>query len=67
MPNSPCFFEVLLEKSMLLYLLDYSYLFHGKSLVPPMYLDLSDEIGCLGLLGEVSAELMKICLYINKS
>lgn len=51
---------------MLLCLLNYSYLFHWKSSVPPMYLDLAEEIGCLGLLDGVSAELVKICLYTTK-
>lgn len=60
------FFKVWLEKSMLLCLLNYSYLFHWKSLVPPMYLDLAEEIGCLGLLDGVSAELVTICLYTTK-
>lgn len=31
-----------------------------------MYLDLAEEIGCLGLLDGVSAELVKICLYMTK-
>lgn len=60
------FFKVWLEKSMLLYLLNYSYLFHWKFLVPQMYLDLAEEIGCLGVLEGVSDDLVKIWLHMTE-
>lgn len=50
------FWSIYLEKSMLLCLLNYSYLFHWKSLVTPMYLDMTEEIKYLAHLNGVSAE-----------
>jgi len=45
---------------MLLCLLNHSYLFQWKSVVPPVYLNLAQETGYLALLDGVSADLEKI-------